>query len=104
MGFKIGRIIIIGRGKSKEEKLLEYVKKWESMSAKELLDRSMELTDKLHKIADEIQLPPWIIAGAMQAASQEILLSTYNQEIIEAFRTYKRYVDENFMKKEITEP
>jgi hypothetical protein len=100
MPFKIGKIFIVGKKWSKEEELLDYIKKWESMSAKELLDKSIEFQDKVHMLADDVELPPWIIASVLSAAAQDIMLSPVTNEIIEAFRKYKQYVDDHFMKKE----
>lgn len=99
MGFKM-KIFIIGKKQSEEAEILEYIKKWESITAKDLFDRCIELTDKLLKIADEAHLPPWIIASVMQAAAQDVLESPRNESLIATFRKYKEYVDRNFIRKE----
>jgi hypothetical protein len=98
--FKIDKVIILGKKKSKEQELLEVIRKWESISAREMLERCMELSNKLNRIADETQLPPMIIASVMQAAANDILASPMNEAYIEALQLYKNYVDKNFIRKE----
>lgn len=91
-----------------EEKLLraykDSIKYLESMSALELMKRASLLAKDLEKLSNSQGMPPTIITGCLVneifRLNSEPDMILLDDKITKMFTSFKKYMDDKFMKKE----
>ena len=82
----------------------ESVEYLESVSAFELMKKSAVFTEDLKKLVDSQRLPPTVIIGCLMNEIFRLNIEPDNilldDKLAGTFNSFKKYVDETFMKKE----